>query len=163
MTLFSCDKSDNPPSEVSLVINREYLPVSLTFDKDAPGAADKYGPWDEKTFVINSAEDIPEDPLGFTPGYAGIDFSTHTLLLRYEIHRYTIGAYSNSFIRKTLENNYNWTVIIGCENLGAEIWTKISLTRFAILVPKLRADATVLFWLSLYNLNGDDWLRHQFR
>ncbi|MBO4965225.1 MAG: hypothetical protein J6C81_03040 [Muribaculaceae bacterium] len=152
--LTGCDKNDDLPMEVSLPISREFIPVSVTFEKTDTEAAEKYRPWNDKTFTVNSASELPDDPIGIPDWYSKIDFENYTVLIHYRLHSFTIRSYSNIFYRNTVERTYNWIISLGIEDDDDERGTDVALTRFCIMVPKLPADAKVLFWSSHTSL-GD--------
>ena len=100
--------------------------------------------------IVNSPDELPNDPMGFSEAFDKINFKNSTLLIKYMSHDYSIDTYNNRFYRNTKENSYNWMINIGsASNLDTD---NIMLTRFAILVNKLPADANIKSWFGLTNL-----------
>ena len=154
LLLCSCGNNDEPPLEVTLPISKTYLPASAGFNTSDISEEQKRNLIHlvNNEHVINTVSELPEDPIGFSEAYHKINFNESTLLIKYVLHDYTIDTYSNTYSRDTKENSYNWSVNIGTasdSNIGAD---NLSLTRFAILVRKLPADAQVKSWFSLTQL-----------
>lgn len=104
----SCNRHSEPPFETPLEICESYVPQTLMFDKNDSETAGIVGEWYGKTMVVNSADGLPDDPIGFTPGYSKINFKEYTLLIAYHWHRAAIDAYSNRWVRNNVESTYDW-------------------------------------------------------
>ena len=109
-------------------------------------------------WVVNSTEELPADPLGFDESYYKINFSNQTLLLYYDIANYNIVAYQSRYFRNTVENTYNWSILLGISGKlnedDAQI-EKLLFSRYALLVPKLPENAEVQISTSILDHNWD--------
>lgn len=154
LLLCSCGNNDEPPLEVSLPISKTYLPASVEFNTNDISEEQKHNLiyLVNNEHIINTVSELPDDPIGFSDAYRKINFNESTLLIKYVLHDYTIDTYSNTYYRNTKENSYNWYVNIGTSSDSDVDTDKTSLTRFAILVRKLPADAQVRFWVGLTQL-----------
>lgn len=155
MILCSCNHSEPPTTQISLPITEVYLPVTLTINKGDKELAGKIKDWDEKKCIVNDFSELPNDPIGFSKAYDGIDFTKYTLLVTYSIRSYIIETYTNRFIRNRIENSYNWYIHVGTSTIpdsNAEEWF---FTRYAILVQKLPSSAPVNMYVSTSALNWD--------
>ncbi|MCM1032898.1 MAG: hypothetical protein NC405_03995 [Odoribacter sp.] len=110
-----------------------------------------------KQVVVNSVDEIPNDPLGFAESYYKINFTENTLLLCYQIHDYNIVSITNRYYRNIVENTYNWSINLGIsgEINSGDKSEKAIISRYAILVPKLPTDAKVEIWHGLTDHNWD--------
>lgn len=150
LALAACNHSEEPPMEVKLPIIEPYLPVTKVVERSDEATVAMCREWHEKTLVVNSKEEIPQDDLiGFSTAYTGVNFEQYTLLLHYKMHRWDIDTYYNYYVRNTVENTYDWTMRIGVSTLSDDTKTTINFTRFGLLVRKLPADADVRTWISL--------------
>lgn len=154
LLLCSCGNNDEPPLEVSLPISKTYLPASVEFNTDDLSEEQKREliHLANNDHVITTVAELPQDPIGLSDAYRKINFNENTLLIKYVLHDYTIDTYSNTYYRDTKENSYNWYVNIGTASDTNVDTDNTSLTRFAILVRKLPADAKVRFWVGLTQL-----------
>ncbi len=155
----ACNHNNQPPTTVNLPINEQFLPMNVEFNMSDTEYKQQTRPWWDKGVVVNSSEEIPNDPFGFQESYYKINFKNNTLLLYYQIHDYNVVSITNMFYRNTVENTYNWSINLGISgdiNEGDKI-EKAIISRFAILVPKLPTDANVKFWHGLrdHNWNWD--------
>lgn len=153
LLLSSCNKNDEPLPTVQLPIAQEYLPVNFTFDVEDKDSYSEFLEWNKTKLVVNSADEMPDDPLGFSNAYSGIDFNNYTLLLFYLKHRWQPESCSNIFYRNRLENRYEWSITFGVSDVPDEYKT-ITFSRYAILVKKLPADSEVVIWYGLSQLGG---------
>ena len=155
--LFGCGHSDTPPAEAPLYINAVYSPASVGFEKSDKEMLEVCREWYGKTFVIRSADQFPDDPIGFSDSYSYINFDRNTLLIAYQLHSWTIDTYSNLYFRNNLEKTYDWTISLGSTEYHLES-ESMKLTRFAILVPKLPENADVRIWYSMQQIGpGNNW------
>lgn len=154
-SLMFCSCNDNEQNlAITLPISETYIPTSIEFDENG---IDK----DQKrnliylvshTHIVNSASELPNDPIGFDEAYQKINFEKETLLIMYLLHDYTLDSYNNRYYLNTQENTYNWIVDIAtASNMDIDT-DKVLFTRFAILVNKLPADANVKTAYGLTNL-----------
>lgn len=150
LILGSCNKNE-PPLEIVLPISETYVPSSI----ELPSSMDEEQKRNiihliNNQHIVNSADELPNDPMGFSEAFDKINFKNSTLLIKYMSHDYSIDTYNNRYFRNTKENSYNWMINIGsASNLDSD---NITLTRFAILVNKLPADANIKSWFGLTNL-----------
>lgn len=151
----SCNRHSEPPTEVLLQISESFVPQTLSVDKNDSEMLEKIREWNTQSLVVNSADELPDDPIGFSPAFSKINFKERTLLIAYNIHRWRIDAYTNRWIRNNVESTYDWYIQLGISEFPDED-DVIYFTRFAIEVPKLPADANVRFWYSHSDL-GFDW------
>lgn len=157
LCITACNHNNEPPVEVNLPIREQFVPGNIIFDMSDTEFKDKVKPWMNKQVVVNSKEEIPDDPFGFQESYYKINFAENTLLLCYQIHDYDIVSITNRYYRNTVENTYNWSIVLGISGLinDDEEKEKAIISRYAILVPKLPADANVRIWHGLVNHNWD--------
>lgn len=159
MILSSCRHDDEPPTEVNLSIEKQFRPNVIVFQKSDQEFYDKIKPLSTGDFVVNSTDELPDDPMGFSDAYKNINFRSYTLLIRYTLYRWDFESYSNRFIRNRKENRYEWNINLGVAEIPEDDSIEtLYFTRFAILVRKLPLDANILTWISLsaLNWNWDD-------
>lgn len=153
LILCSCNHNE-PDLEVNLPISETYVPSSIELNPNGMEDEQKLNIKHLVTnhHIVNSAAELPDDPIGFGEAYDKLDFKNNTLLIKYMLHDYSIDTYNNRYYRNTKENSYNWVVNIGsASNLDVDT-DNLMLTRFAILVNKLPADADFKSWYGLTNL-----------
>lgn len=155
VTFSSCNKNDEPPSEINLPIIRQYLPVTVQFAADDNEWKEKIKGWANKKVIVNVAAELPDDPLGFSAAYKGVDFSDYTLLITYDVRDWEMETYDNRYYRDNVEKSYNWTIGIGTSTPPSDNPEQMYFTRYAILVKKLPQDATLNIWFSHRALNWD--------
>lgn len=157
LLLTSCNHSDEPPMTINLPIREQFVPCNLAFKKSDTELAQQLRPWYKMRLIVNSKSELPEDPFGFAESFYRINYSDNTLLLYYDIAQYNIVSYSNLYYKNTVENTYNWSMNLGISGLLNEDdeVENLVLSRYAILVPKLPADADVVMWQSLVDHNWD--------
>lgn len=155
LCLAACNKSNEPPVEVPLPIWEEFVPGNVIFDYSDKDFLNKLKDWSNKKVVVNSTDEIPNDPLGFNDAYYKINFSDQTLLLYYQLHDYDVVSYRNIYYRNTLENTYNWTISLGIngEINDEDNIEKLIISRYAILVKKIPDNADIIIWQSIQNHN----------
>lgn len=154
--LASCHHNEEPPVEVKLPIADIFIPATVTFDRSDTEFFEKCLEWDNKSLVVNSIEELPEDPLGSNDYFKKINFSKSTLLLSYSLHRLQYVTCKYYFLRNRIEQSYNLTIFLGIGNLRDENSTERRFTRFAVLVPKLPESANVNIGIS-YTSGYADW------
>lgn len=156
LLLCSCDGDKMEPStEKTLRIEQSYQPCTSEFNIHDTEWVEKIKGWSDKKFIVNDLSELPNDPLGFSDLYTGIDFSKYTLLLTYDIHNWNIDVYRNRYYYDTIRETYNWTIFTGTytnPDENSEIWY---FTRYAILVDKLPADTGVRMKLVLSAINRE--------
>lgn len=160
ITLFSsCNHNDEPPAEVLLPIHDIYLPCSETIDRNDADLVERYREWNNKVLIVNSPDQLPDDPIGFNESYtSGINFNDESLLLVYRIFPFGgIDTYRCRFAKNNLENRYEWGISIGSSDYDTDDDGKRTFNRFAISIRKLPADAELYVWWSLtdYNFTWD--------
>ena len=146
----SCNNNKEPDLEIELPINSEFIPASIEINRDELDELEKVEISNliNKKHIVNDISELPNDPIGQNEAFYKINFQENTLLIMYKYHRWRIDTYANRFYRNTGDNSYNWLVKLGVttDNDETEV---IQLTRFAILVKKLPADAIIEGWWSL--------------
>ncbi len=151
--LCSCVSNNEPPLETALPIAQNYLPATLSFSADDNEWTDKIKDWSDKQIRVDSPEELPDDPLGFSDAYSGINFNRYTLLLSYNIHNWTIDTYHNRYYRDNIEGIYNWNICVSTATSIDDSSTQLYFTRYAVLVNKIPAEREVKIWFSLGALN----------
>ena len=146
----SCNNNKEPDFEIALPITSEFIPASIEINRDELDELEKeeISNLINKKHIVNDISELPNDPIGQNEAFYKINFQENTLLIMYKYHRWRIDTYANRFYRNTGDNSYNWLVKLGVttDNDETEV---IQLTRFAILVKKLPADAIIEGWWSL--------------
>lgn len=151
--LSSCNNHDEVAPQTPIPVKESYLPQTLALDMDDTGIHSLLQQWYGKDFMVNSPDELPDDPLGFSSSYDNIDFNESTLLVSYHIHTYDIESYRYTYVKNNLDNSYDWTISLGCNGLYDQPQgSSIYLTRFAVLVPKIPAGSSWKVWWSLSNL-----------
>ena len=155
----SCNHNNEPPAEVVIPIHDIYLPCSVTIDRNDADLVERYREWNYKVVIVNSPDQLPDDPLGFNKSYtSGINFNNESLLLVYRIFPFDcIDTYRCRFTKNNLENRYEWGLSIGSSDYDTDDEGKRTFNRFAISVYKLPTDAELTVWWSLtdYNFTWD--------
>lgn len=154
-SLILCSCSKNEPSlEINLPISETYVPCSIEFNTNDIDEEQKHNIIHlvNNQHIVNSADELPNDPIGFSEAYGKINFEKRTLLIKYMLHDYSIDTYNNRYFRNTKENTYNWMVNIGSASNLDDDSDNLMLTRFAILVNKLPADADFKSWFGLSHI-----------
>ena len=153
LILCSCNHHE-PALEIVLPISETFVPASMEINPNDMEEEQKRNIIhlvNTNHHIVNSADELPDDPIGFSEAYNKVNFKNSTLLIKYMLHDYSIDTYNNRYYRNTKENSYNWVVNIGSANPDVDT-DNILLTRFAILVNKLPADADFQSWYGLTNL-----------
>lgn len=149
----SCNNNKEPDLEIELPINSEFIPASIEINSAEMDEQEKEEIMNlvNNKHIVNDISELPNDPIGQNEAFYKINFQENTLLIMYIYHRGSIDAYTNRFYRNTGDNSYNWVVKLGVtmEDDDSEV---IKLTRFAILVKKLPADAVIENWWNLKEL-----------
>ena len=148
----SCSKKeDEPMADEALTITEAYLPAGVAFDQDDSQFLKRCQKWNQTTITVNSANDLPDDPLGFSPSYSKIDFSRNTLILTYMLHRWTIDTSRNTYSYNYDRGTYDWLITLGSSFYDEEQSDVVYFTRFAIQVPKQTAGAVTRVTVNLYD------------
>lgn len=151
----ACNHHSEPSGNVSMRIITEYMPATVTVERGDTDMLERCREWLDQTPVVNSASELPDDPLGFPEYYQKLDYENNTLLLAYMMHRWKIETYSNMYVRNYTEDYYDWYIGLGSSEYDMELTDKVNFTRFAILVPKIpEAGKTRVLW-SLRDLAWD--------
>ena len=155
LILCSCSKNE-PDLEVNLPIYETYVPSTIKVDTKGMDEEQKRYLIHlvNNHHIINSTAELHDAPMGFSEAYYKINFEKRTLLIKYILHDYSIDTYNNRYYRNTKENSYNWVVNIGSASISDVDTDDTMLTRFAILVNKLPADAD---FKSSYGLTNLGW------
>ncbi len=142
--LTSCHNNEDEPNyEFDATINLVYVPAGITFEKSDTEFLNKCRPWDDKFVIVNSSDELPADPLGFNDHYDKINFSDQTLLIYYSIHNYRVVTCRNVLTKNIRDNVYNWLLNLGIENKIEGASDKLTISRYAILVPKITQNDRV--------------------
>ena len=151
----SCKKDNEPPSEINLPITYAFIPATMEIDMNDMDEAQKEQIEYLTTghHVVNDVSELPDDPFAQNDMFKNLNYQDYTLLLVYLIRGWEFDTYSNRFYRNTVEKTYNWVVQLGMTTPPDESGEKRYLMRFAILVKKLPADATVTTWFSFSAIN----------
>ena len=155
--LAACNKNEETSTVVDLPIREQFVPGNIVFDMSDTEFKDKVRPWVNRELIVNSEDEIPDDPFGFPESYYKINFTENTLLLCYDIHDYNVVSVTNWYYRYTIDNTYSWCINLGVSgkiNEGEER-EKAIISRYAILVRKLPADAKVKIYYGLLDHNWD--------
>ncbi len=156
VALCSCNKNDEPPTEVTMPLTQSFLPTGVQFERSDTEFRDKLRDWTDKLFVVNSADELPADPLGFPEYYRSIDYSNTTLLLSYDLHFYKIESLVNKVTRNTIDKTYMWTLkmsVIDVVYEGDEIPETLFFSRFAVCLRKLPTDADIRVSFNISDLD----------
>lgn len=152
----SCGKDDGPKADKQLIIAQQYMPVSMTFDSTDEAIMQKCRDWNRKVVVVNSNDQLPDDPIGFSASFQHLNLQYQTLLLAYRMQVWNVESYTNTFIRSYSENCYKWTVSTGICDFFDEEDTTRNFTRYAILISKIPDGADVkMYWNE--SISGWDW------
>lgn len=154
--LSSCNRDNEPPAEVAVVVKEVYMPVVMTVDRTDAGLLDHCRELNEKLFLVRSAEDLPDDPMGFTSAYRTVNFKYSDLLITYRLHRWGIDTYRNRYVRNNIDKTYDWYLTIGISDFDEDADNSLQFTRFAITVPKIPEGYEAKSMFSLQSL-GWDW------
>lgn len=156
LSLCSCNNNDEPESVIGLPIAGTFVPSSMELHIDQISDEQKRNIFHlvNNEHIVNNVSEFPEDPIGFSGTFKEIDFNEYTLLIKYDLHDYTIDTYSNRYFRNTKENTYNWSINIGTSSDTDVVDDDLWLTRFAIFVKKLPAGATVKTWFGLTSVGS---------
>lgn len=151
----SCHNNSEPPVENTLAVIRQYAPATVLFQRSDKEFCDKIHWLNEKDFVVNSLSELPNDNLGFSNAYKGIDFEKYTLLLYYRVHDWNIDTFRNLYYRNNIEQNYNWNIHLGTSTIPDANSETLRITRFAILVHKIPENVEINIWTSLSAIDWD--------
>lgn len=150
----SCNNHE-PDLVVELPINSVFIPVSIKINKNDIDQQQREEIMNlvNNKHIVNDISELPTDPIGQNEAFYRINYKEETLLIMYLFKSWTFDTYSNRFYRNTKENSYNWTVRLGT-TIGDDT-EEVELTRFAILVRKLPADADVQMFHSVTQFGSD--------
>lgn len=155
LVLCSCNNNDTPQLEIEHSIAQNYIPESIAFKKNDNEFIEKIKPLVNKDFIVNSVDQLPVDPIGFSEAYNHINFKEYSLLISYVVHDWKIDTYRNRFYFNTAEQTYYWNYLIGTSSPTGTTSESPTFTRFAILVKKLPSDVNIKFYLSLGSLSWE--------
>ncbi|MCH5218168.1 MAG: hypothetical protein J1F07_06435 [Muribaculaceae bacterium] len=147
----SCNNNKEPDLEINLPINSEFIPASIEINRAEMNEQEREEIKNlvNNRHIVNDISELPDDPIGQNEAFHKINFQENTLLIMYVYHRWSIDTYANRFYRNTGDNSYNWIVKLGVTTDEDNETEVVQLTRFAILVRKLPADADIEIWRSL--------------
>ncbi len=116
--------------------------------------------WAGRIIQVNSADDLPDDPFGFTPAYSSLSYSTETLLLWYNAFPdFHLESTRQWFIRDNSDNTYRWNMDLGgsFSRTGKQV-EKVTYVRMAIVVAKLpdMAEVSVAYGISDYSWDWEE-------
>ena len=143
LLLSACGKKDEPTLEAPINIKESFIPAGIVFSKSDYKFLNKCLDWTNKTVIVNSVDELPNDPGGFSATYYKIDFDHSTLLLTYKLHQLPIDKAEYSFIRNYYDNTYDWYINITSSSDIDEIPDNVIFSRMGIVVPKLPESAKV--------------------
>ncbi|MBD5356621.1 MAG: hypothetical protein HDR88_06415 [Bacteroides sp.] len=149
--------NDGPQSETRLPIEEIFTPAGMWIeesDADAPFFQDI----SRKLFVVNSADELPDDRLGFSDTYKKADFKNYTMLIYYQLHRWEFESCQYLYLRLNLERKFSWTITMKVAADEDTYPGMRCISRFAIMVNKIPDgwDVTATFGLSDYNWSWEE-------
>lgn len=158
IVLVSCRHAGELIEKTTLPIIHQYIPEGVLFQRSDTEFVDKIKWLDEKKFIISSDSEFPDDGIGFSNAYKGIDFSRYTLLLYYRVHDWRIDTYENWYYRNNIENTYNWNIHLGTSTIPDSGAETLRFTRLAILVQKIpeNVDVNIMVVLGAINFGWED-------
>lgn len=143
LSLAACGGDDEPAVEYThIAINETYLPCFISVGEN-PALNAECKDLNNKCYIVDSADQLPEDPIGYTPGYESIDYNKNSLLVTYRFHAGSFDTYESIYTRNNYEKTYDWFINLSTSESEASSVGLKSLTRFAIKVPKLPKNAAV--------------------
>jgi hypothetical protein len=154
LCLTACNDNDEPKNDVELAITEQFQPCSVTVCRSDSAFTEMCERWGNRTVVVNSADELPDDPMGFSADFGNISFANQTLLLYYMGNQYDIQSCSNRYYQSVVDESLNWLIIMGVGGDIADVDKTFCFTRFAILVPKLTDSSSLKIWLSVQSLSG---------
>lgn len=153
----SCNHNNDPQPETLLPIQEFFTPMGMWLDKNDPDA-EFFKEISGKLFVVNSAEELPDDRLGFPEAYKKADFKHYTLLIYYRLLFWAPDSYRYRYIRMNLKKEYNWFIEmhVGADEVPYPDMRCIN--RFAIMVNKIPEswEVSASFGLNDYNWSWDE-------
>lgn len=158
LCLSACRHSGEPLTEIDMPINSQFIPEGVKFSENDTEFLEKCKPWNNKIVMVNSVDELPDDPLGFNEGYRNLSFSNQTLIIYYLFHDYNIMSCRSRLYKNVPEDTVNWSITLG---IGGDIDVSdeyLMFTRFAILVPKMAYNPDLKVWLGIesFNWSWDD-------
>lgn len=147
----SCNNNKEPDLEIELPINSVFIPATIEINRAEMDEQEREEIMNlvYNKHIVNDISELPNDPIGQNEAFYKINYQENTLLLMYIYHIWPIDTYANRFYRDTDDDSFNWVVKIGITPANEDDTEIIQLTRFAILVRKLPADAVIETWSSL--------------
>lgn len=152
----ACNNNDEPIPNGNVTIIESYLPGTIIFEESDMEFRNKIKGWNNEKRIVNSASELPNDPLGFTEAYSKINFNEYTLLIYYNVHTYDIISYRCNVIKNNSEDLYDWNIILGVSgdlNYNDQI-ERLAFTRYAVLVRKIpvnESNLRILFSVTSHN------------
>lgn len=153
----ACNSNDEPIPNSSIPIYESYLPGNVIFEVNDTEFRDKIKGWNNEMFIVNSLDELPNDPLGLPESFSKINFTDKTLLVYYNVHTYDIVAYESQIIKNNTEGQYDWIIRLvtsGDLNYSDEI-ERMAITRYAILIPK--TSVTISNLRVIFSVYDHDW------
>lgn len=156
LLLSGCNNNDDEPlTETPLPVSVAYVPVTVSFNSSDTEFKEEIKKLSGKQFVVNDVSELPDDPMGFSNAYQGINFEQYTLLITYDTYNWTIDSYRNRYYFDHSNKSYNWVVCVGTATRPDSSKEDYNFTRYSLLVSKIPAEATVKMWFSYGALNWD--------
>lgn len=151
ISMVACDSHDEP-YEVVLPIQEQFVIASEWVDRDDAEKAALCKGLNGKLFVVNSADELPDDIFGFGKTFTSHDFKSSTILIYYDLHFWELEAYGYRYTRDNVEKRYEWGIsnVTDTEGLSTD---RAQLSRYAVSVGKLPPGAEVTVWFSLKNIS----------
>lgn len=156
LTVFiSACSHDEPTGNVNLPIAESFLPANIVVDRHDTELLEECRKWRDKTLIVNSTSEIPDDPFGSKEAFSNINLNELSLLITYNVHSYNVLSYQNIFVRNRTDKTYDWTIRVGINGEAVSPDEQLIYTRYAILVKRLPAGATLRAWYSITDHNWD--------
>ncbi|MCM1489564.1 MAG: hypothetical protein NC095_01870 [Muribaculum sp.] len=155
LCLSSCSGNDEPKANVQLTIFDSFLPASITINRTDTELTKECKKFSSQTFIVNSKDELPQDPFGSDETFSKIGYNNQSLLICYQVHSYDIISYDNKFIKNNTDKTYDWTVTLGINGDAVDSFDQLIFTRYAILVPKLPKNATLKVWFGVRSYSWD--------
>lgn len=150
--LTACNKDDKEPELTPLPIHRQFKPEILHVKLSE---LDKFTDYKDRLYIINSAEEIPEDKYFNSEIFqqANINFSDYSLIIAYQLLLGDIATFKYNWSYNNWEERYQINTIYdrikGSEYADDNI-ENFSYIRSAILVRHISADSELAIVSSIY-------------
>lgn len=155
LCLSSCSSNDEPKADVQVNIYDSFIPASIILNRTDTELIEECKKFSSQTFIVNSKEELPQDPFGTDETFSKIGYNNQSLLICYQVHSYDIISYDNKFIKNNTEKTYDWNVTLGINGDKVDSFEQLIFTRYAILVPKLPQNAQLKVWFGVRSYSWD--------